>query len=273
MLQQNLDAGLACRGGQRMHETVAGRHGGALVRRRRLAGLDQRPIHGRRVHFARNRIADGTAAELVGRLVDEHHAVGDQKLVSRRAIVGEGADHLAVIEAVIGKAVRLDDRPVGQILEHEVGRILDAPFLLIAGAAAERHVAAAADRVPAGVILRFDENDRRAAFARHDGGGKSRGARADDDDVGLAVPMNGALPRLRLSLESRGRPQPRLPPCRRRPSTGRVVSSSWSSSHRAISIRARLPRMVITMARHGRGGLRRLSPAQRAMPQDFFRAM
>ena len=128
---KNFDAGLFGRRGERMHEAVAGGHGGALVGRGRLAGLDQRPIHRRRVHFARNGIADRTAAEFVGRLVHEHHAMGDQKLVSRRAIVGEGADHLAVIEAVVGKAIRFDDGPVGQILEHEVGRILDAPFLLV----------------------------------------------------------------------------------------------------------------------------------------------
>ena len=95
-----------------------------------------------------------------------------QPFEGRRAVVGEGADDLAVVVAVIGKAVRLDHRPIGQVAEQQVGRVLDAVFLLHAGAAAERDVAAAAGGVAAGMRLRLDEDDRSASFARTIAAGK-----------------------------------------------------------------------------------------------------
>jgi hypothetical protein len=57
--------------------------------------------------------------------------------------VGKGADDLAVVIAVIGKAVGTDDRPACQIAEQQVGRIFNTVFLLDAGATAERDIAAA----------------------------------------------------------------------------------------------------------------------------------
>jgi hypothetical protein len=57
--------------------------------------------------------------------------------------VGKGADDLAVVIAVIGKAVGTDDRPVCQVAEQQVGRIFNAVFLLDAGGTAERDIAAA----------------------------------------------------------------------------------------------------------------------------------
>ena len=80
---------------------------------------------------------------LVRRPVDDLHAVREQEFERRHAVVGEGADDLAVVVAVGRKAVGLDHRPVGQVLEEQIGRILDAVFLLVAGAAAERQIAAA----------------------------------------------------------------------------------------------------------------------------------
>ena len=198
--QKDLDAGLSGRRREGMHEAVAGGHGRALVRCGRLAGLDQRPIHRRRVHFARHRVPHRAAAQRIGRLVDEHDAMRHEEFIGRRAIVGECADHLAVVEAVIGKAVGLHDRPVGQVLEDEVRGILDAPFLLIAGAAAERDIAAAADRMATRVTLRLDEDHRRTGLPRDDRRGKPRRARADHDDVGLPMPAHGGLPRLRFRL-------------------------------------------------------------------------
>ena len=64
-------------------------------------------------------------------------------------------------------------------------------FFWLAGAAAERDVGAAADRVAADVGLGFDEDHRRPGLARDDGGGHSGRARPDDDDVRLAVPACG----------------------------------------------------------------------------------
>jgi hypothetical protein len=119
--------------------------------------------------------------------------VRDQELEGRRAVVGEGADDLAVVVAVVRVTVRLHDRPVGQVLEHEVGRVLDAVFLLHTGAAAERHVAAADPRVAADVRLRFDHDHRGARLFGDDGGRQPAGAGADHHDVGFFVPLDRRL--------------------------------------------------------------------------------
>src|SRR5438876_332450 len=79
----------------------------------------------------------------VRRLVDHLHAVGEQPFKGGSAVVGEGADDLAVVVAVVRGAGGLHHRPVGEVAVDEVGRVLDAVFLLVAGAAAERQVAAA----------------------------------------------------------------------------------------------------------------------------------
>ena len=87
----------------------------------------------------------------VRRLVDEDHAMRDQPLIGGGAVVGEGADDLAIVVAVVGKAVGFDHRPIGEVAEQQVGRVLDPVLLLRAGAAAQRNVAAAGDRVAADV--------------------------------------------------------------------------------------------------------------------------
>ena len=107
VFEQNLDAGLLRCGVERLHQAVAGRHGRALVR---VAGV---PVWisgqsmGAAVHLARHGVADRKAAAPVRRLVDEDDAVGEQKLEGRGAVVGEGADDLAVVVAIIGGAVGL----------------------------------------------------------------------------------------------------------------------------------------------------------------------
>ena len=108
----------------------------------------------RGMHLARHRVADGIAASRVGRLIDEDHAMRHQPFEGGDAVVGEGADDLAIVVAVIGKAVRFDHRPIGQIAEQQVGRVLDAVLLLRAGAAAERNIAAAGDGVAADIASR-----------------------------------------------------------------------------------------------------------------------
>ena len=73
------------------------------------------------VHLARHGVADRIAADRIGRLIDEFDALCEQPFERRGAVVGEGADDLAVVVAVIGKAVRTDHRPIGQIAKQEVG--------------------------------------------------------------------------------------------------------------------------------------------------------
>ena len=169
VLEQEFDARLAGRGVERTHQAVAVRRGGA---HRGVGGLPvctcgQSPA--RQCICARHRIAVRAAGAAVRLLVDELDAVRDQKLEGLRAIVGKGADDLVVVIAIVRGAVGLHNRPVGQVLEHEVGLVVDAVLLLNAGAAAERDVGAAADRVAADVVCASttitDEPASRATIA------------------------------------------------------------------------------------------------------------
>ena len=117
----------------------------------------------------------------------------DQPFESRGAVVGKGADDLAVVVAVIGKAVWTDHGPVGQIAEQEVRRIRDAVFVLDAGATAERDIATADDGMAADIFLGFDKDYGTACFACDDRGGQPCRPRADHDDIGRAVPVNRVL--------------------------------------------------------------------------------
>ena len=154
----------------------------------RFAGLHIWPIHDGGVHLTWHRIADRVAVQGVRRPVDEDYPVRDQKIVGGGAIVGEGTDDLAVIVAVIGKAIGLDYRPIGKVAEQQVGRVLDAMLLLRAGTATQRNVAPAGDRVAADILLRLDYDHRRAGLPRHDGRRESHGSGANHHDVCLPAP-------------------------------------------------------------------------------------
>src|ERR1039458_9298363 len=143
-------------GDERMHEPIARRHGFTIGRVRRLAGLDQWPIHRSSMHFARQGIPNGSAAPDVGRLVNNDNTVREDEFTGGGTVVGESADDFAVVIAIIGSAVRFHNRPVGKVLKYEVGRILNTPLLLDASAAPERDIAAAAYRVPSCMRLRFE---------------------------------------------------------------------------------------------------------------------
>ncbi len=152
------------RGLERPHQAVAG--GAGLPHRRigRLAGLHQSASPSTAQCISRGtELPTELPPTRVRRLVDEDDAVRHQPLEGGGAVVGEGADDLAVVVAVIRKAVRLDHRPVGQVAEQQVGRIRDAVFLLHAGAAAQRHVAAAGDGVAADIGFGLDQDDRAPA--------------------------------------------------------------------------------------------------------------
>jgi hypothetical protein len=96
----------------------------------------------------------------IGNVFHELHAVLDQELERRRAIVRERTDDLLVVVAIVRRAVRLHDRPVRQVLEHEIGRVVDAGLLLERRAATERDVRTRADRVTADVAVRIDDDHR-----------------------------------------------------------------------------------------------------------------
>ena len=126
----------------------------------------------------------------------DHDAVGNQELERRRAVVGERALNRPVVVTVVGDAVRQHDGPVGQILEHLIGRILDAVFLLPARAASEGQAAPAQNAVAANVEVGLDDDHRGAFVPCPDGGRHACGAGADDDDIRL----EGPRARLRFGL-------------------------------------------------------------------------
>ena len=190
VLEQNLDTGFFGRDFERSHQAIAG--GTGLLDRRigRLAGVRHRPMHHRRVHFARHRISDGVSAKRIRRFVDKDNAVSDQPFEGGGTVVGEGANDFAIVVPVIREAVRPDHRPVRQIAEQKVRGILDPIFLLHAGPAAERNIAATDDGVTADILFSLDQDHRGSRLPRDNGGGKSGRARADHDDVGFAIPFH-----------------------------------------------------------------------------------
>ena len=107
-------------------------------------------------------------ALIVGRDRFELDAVADEKFIGRRTMIGKGAHDFAVVVAEIRRAIVLHHGPVGEIGEYRIGRIGDAVFLLRTGAAAERHIAAANDRMAADVVVSFDDDYRTTLIAGFD---------------------------------------------------------------------------------------------------------
>ena len=149
------------------------------------------------MHLARQRIADAVAAALVRPLVDEEDAVRQEPFEGGDGLIGEGTHDFAVVVAVIGKAVRPHDGPVGEIAEEQVGRVWDAVFPLHAGAAAQRHVAAADHGVAADMVLGLDQDHLAPGLARDDRRRHAARARPHHHHVRLMVPA----PRQRARAE------------------------------------------------------------------------
>jgi hypothetical protein len=84
---------------------------------------------------------------------------------------------------------------IGVIEIHLIGGIDHAEFLLETRAAAERDASAAHHRVPADVVVLFDDEDGCALIARHDGGTQPRCTSSGDDDIGGSIPLRDALRR------------------------------------------------------------------------------
>ena len=120
----------------------------------------------------------------------ELDVVLDQELVGRGVLVREGAHQVAVAVAALHVVV------ADPVQEHLVRRVLDTVLLLVAGAAAEVHVAARAQAVPAdvGVLLHHDHGG--AVIDSGDGRRESRRAGADGDQIRRQVPE---VLRLRLA--------------------------------------------------------------------------
>ena len=137
---------------------------------------------------SRRGITDGVAAATIRRFIHKDDSLRDQPFVGRSGVIGEGADDFAVVVAVIGEAVGFDDRPVGEVGEQDVGRIVDAVLFLGAGAAAQIHVAAAENGVAADVVIGVDQDHGGAILSGLNRGGQAGGAGSDDHDVRFAVP-------------------------------------------------------------------------------------
>jgi len=130
-------------------------------------------------------------AKRVRRLLYKRDAVFDQPFVRLGAFVGKRADDFLVVVPIVGKPIGLDDGPIRQVREQKVRRVDHAIFFLPARAAAESHVSAAQDRVPADVRIRVDQNHGRAPFGRLNRRGQPRGARSNDDNVRFLIPARG----------------------------------------------------------------------------------
>ena len=74
-----------------------------------------------------------------------------------------------------------------------VRRVLDSVFLLDTGAAAQRYIPSTQNRVPANIMVLFDNDYGGPLFPRHDGGRQARSSGAHDDDIRSMVPSNSAL--------------------------------------------------------------------------------
>jgi len=111
MFEQYVHTGLERRGVERPHQTGTSSDF-LIVRIGRSAGMDHRPVLDRYLHGAQHRDPD-LMSDAVRPPVDDLHAMREQEFESRHAIVGEGADDLAVIVAIRRKAIGLNHRPIG----------------------------------------------------------------------------------------------------------------------------------------------------------------
>src|SRR5262249_46050166 len=125
-------------------------------------------------------------------------------------IVGPGPVHLTVVVAVRSVAADIEDRPVGDVPEQEVGVLgdvcrlvqrldLDEPFLVpFSGnvpqltwiAATERGLSPAVQHLAADVEILIDHEHPQIGVACPDGAGHAGRSRADDQNVRLVVPLD-----------------------------------------------------------------------------------
>lgn len=186
VVEQEFDALFAGRIFEAAHQIGAARTG------RTFGGLSFGPDA---VMFATGADPDRVGAAVVGRLIDELHAVGEQEFERGRFVVRECVLHGAVVVAIVGHAARFDDRPVGEVLEERVGVVLDPVLLLEGRAAAQGDVAARRDGVTADVIVGVDHQNRKTRVPRTDRGRKPDGTRPDHDDVRFQIPLCGEFRR------------------------------------------------------------------------------
>lgn len=136
-------------------------------------------------------IAAGVPAQSVWRLFDKCDAMLDQPLVGLGAFVGKRADDFLVVVPVIGEPVGLDHGPIRQVRVQKIRRVHHSIFFLPARSAAESHVSAAQDRVPANVRIRVDQNYGRAPFGRLNRCGQAGCSRPNDNNVRFLIPVRG----------------------------------------------------------------------------------
>ena len=187
MLEQDLHASLPGRGLEGTHQALSRRQNPAQHRIRRPTCLHHCPVQHRAVRFPRHRVADRYPTGL-GRLINENDPLSDEPFEGPGAVVGEGANDFTVIVPVVGKTIRLNNRPVGQVAEQKVGRIVDAISLLDACSTTQADVATAGDGVAPNMVLGLDDDDGGSAFPCNNRSRKPGCARTNDDDIRLLLP-------------------------------------------------------------------------------------
>ena len=190
VVEQELGAGLASSALQRAGDgnaaTVLVR---TLLRRREVVGVGD-PVLGDLVgvgptaHGLRLVAALGVVGQVHGLDVLHEHTLVQDVVVGLGHVIGHGAHHVAV--AVDG----VDALGGGVVLVVLVGGVLDAVLLLDLRAAAGVQVAAGQGATTTAVVVGVNEKDRDALVKGAHAGRKTRTARADDDDVGLVIPLD-----------------------------------------------------------------------------------
>ena len=154
------------------------------------AGIDVLPALGGGVGVgpARDALRLGEAIQHVvaagGLLVLYDQTLGDAEVIALGHAVGDGADIIAVVEAGGQR------HAAGVVDIVLIGGVHDAVLLLGDGAAAGVQVAAADRAVAAHVPVGLHQQDGRAVLHGLERSGQTRAARADDDDVGLIIPLD-----------------------------------------------------------------------------------
>ncbi len=178
---------------QRAHDADAPGSGFPDFEGHGYAGLNPRVFQDGRVHGPGSRLARLGHAPTVGFRFRPFKSMGHQKVVGENVVVGESANEVAVVEAVLGGPVAPHRGPVAEILEKDIGRIHDSGRFLGRGAAAQRDVAGADGGVAADVVDGLDQDYRRAVLLGNNGGGQPGSAGSDHHNVGFMIPLAPSL--------------------------------------------------------------------------------
>ena len=189
MVKKDLHASLPRGCLQRAHEADPSELGFLDGGVRRLAGLNYGPCHDGYVVGPGHRGAGRLRTAPVGRPIHKNYATVQEKVVDQDVVVGESANDVAVVEAEVGGAVGLHQRPVGEVLEEDIRRIHYSRLFLGPRAAAQRDISGADDGVAPDVPVGLYQDYRRVVLHGCNGGGQPGSSGPDHHDVRFSIPL------------------------------------------------------------------------------------